>query len=96
MEEPSKLLLVHAAVVRAEVVEEGGEVGGVDGAVGVGVAEDFGGDEDGVGVDGYVAEGGFVEECVVENGDGVVGGDDPETVITEWARLWRLARGGAA
>ena len=40
----------------AEVGEDGVEVGEIDGAVGVGVAEEFGGDEEGVGVDGLAAE----------------------------------------
>ena len=75
-----------------EVVEDGGEVGGVDelpsalasprisGAMRMELASTA-----------HVAEGGFVEECVVEDRDAVVGGR-PLAVITEWAWLWRLAR----
>jgi len=59
----------------AEVVEDGGEVGEIDVAVEVGVAEEFFGDEDGVGVGGLSAEGGKVGDGVVDDGEAVVGGD---------------------
>jgi hypothetical protein len=43
-------------------------------AIGVGVAENLGTDEDGTGVDGESAEGSFVEDAVVQNGDREVSG----------------------
>ena len=63
-------------VCLAEVIENGGEVGEVDGSVGVGVAEEFRGDEDAVGINGLAAEGGERggEGGVVDDGETEVSG----------------------
>ena len=57
------------------MVEEGVEIGDVDDAVEVGVAEKGGGEDEGAAVDGLAGVGGVAEDRVVGDGDaeGVVG-----------------------
>ena len=77
-----KVAFGPGGLIRAEVVEDGVEVGEIDVAVDVRIAEQFGSDENGAGVGRHAAKGGERggEGGVVDDGETEVGGEGEETL----------------